>query len=162
MNIQPITKSLRLKHYHPYCLQTLQLLVILHNTRYNDSLWRGTNKLIRFVKLDELMGFVSSDELLITWGSSVLTNSWLHAVFVNSMYYVERQSEVVRENKSHRTVWNQCCLSPWVGHNQKSSESDMSWWIPQRWMQASGLQPPLGFLNLTCPRTLATLLPYCP
>ena len=59
---------------NPYCLQTLQFLVILHNTRYNDSLWRGTNKLIRFVKLDKLMGFVSSDELLITWGSSVLTN----------------------------------------------------------------------------------------
>ena len=90
------------------------------------------------------MGFVSSDELLITWGSSVLTNSWLHAVFVNSMYYVERQSEVVRENGSHRTVWNQCCLSPWVGQTQKSSESEMSWWIPRRWMQASGLPPPWG------------------
>ena len=41
------------------------------------------------------------------------------------MYDVEKQSEVVRENGSYRTVWNQCCLSPWVRQTQKSSESEI-------------------------------------
>ena len=41
------------------------------------------------------------------------------------MYDVEKQSEVVRENGSYRTVWNQCCLSPWVRQTQKSKESEI-------------------------------------
>ena len=41
------------------------------------------------------------------------------------MYDVEKQSEAVRENGSYRTVWNQCCLSPWVRQTQKSSESEI-------------------------------------
>ena len=55
---------------------------------------------------------------------------------------MEKESEVIRENGSYRTVWNQCCLSLWVGQTQKSLESEMSWWIPRIWMQASCLQPP--------------------
>ena len=41
------------------------------------------------------------------------------------MYDVEKQSEAVRENGSYRTVWKQCCLSPWVRQTQKSSESEI-------------------------------------
>ena len=60
---------------------------------------------------------------------------------------MEKESEVIRENGSYRTVWNQCCLSLWVGQTQKSLESEMSWWIPRIWMQASCLQPPLWHLD---------------
>ena len=38
---------------------------------------------------------------------------------------VEKEKEVVRENGSLRTVWKQCCRSPWVRQTQKSKESEI-------------------------------------
>ena len=38
---------------------------------------------------------------------------------------MEKEKEVVRENGSLRTVWKQCCQSPWVCQTQKSKESDI-------------------------------------
>ena len=40
-------------------------------------------------------------------------------------YYMKKTLKLVGVNKSYRTVWNQCCLSPWVGQTHKSSESEI-------------------------------------
>ena len=67
------------------------------------------------------------------------------------MYDVEKQSEAVRENGSYRTVWNQCCLSPWVRQTQKSSESEIvmvnSSEMNAGLRPAPGLWPALIFLE---------------
>ena len=38
---------------------------------------------------------------------------------------MEKEKEVVRENRSLRTVWKQCFQSPWVCQTQKSKESEI-------------------------------------
>ena len=38
---------------------------------------------------------------------------------------MEKEKEVVRKNGSLRTVWKQCCQSPWVCQTHKSKESEI-------------------------------------
>ena len=67
-------------------------------------------------------------------------------VIFRTMYYVKKESEVVRENRSYRTVWNQCCHSPWVGQTQKSSVRDV---IVNSLEMNAGLRPALPRKKLT-------------